>query len=107
VKYLLSCCQHPDGGLRDKPPMRSDFYHSCYSLAGLSVAQYHYQYDPEIKNDHDDDVAFKWTVSDFVEGDIGDRVEKVHPIFVTPWGSAEKMRAWFVKKDGKPNCIPK
>ena len=37
--YLLMCCQLPTGGFRDKPPKRKDFYHTCYSMAGLSVMQ--------------------------------------------------------------------
>lgn len=28
------------GGLRDKPSKGRDFYHSCYNLSGLSVAQH-------------------------------------------------------------------
>ena len=28
-----------EGGLRDKPGKSRDYYHSCYSLSGLSVAQ--------------------------------------------------------------------
>jgi protein farnesyltransferase subunit beta len=28
------------GGLRDKPSKPRDFYHSCYNLSGLSVAQH-------------------------------------------------------------------
>ena len=42
-RYILYCCQklaEKDGGLRDKPPMRPDFYHTCYCLSGLSVAQH-------------------------------------------------------------------
>ena len=34
-----------NGGLRDKPSKGRDFYHSCYCLSGLSVAQ-HYGGDP-------------------------------------------------------------
>jgi protein farnesyltransferase subunit beta len=93
-KYILSCCQHPDGGLRDKPPMRSDFYHSLYSLAGLSAAQNHYIYDANVEGD----VAFKWNVTGTYEGEEQDRVGTVHPLFVLPWGDAERIRAWFVKK---------
>jgi protein farnesyltransferase subunit beta len=101
AKYLLSCCQHPDGGLRDKPPMRSDFYHSMYSLAGLSATQYHYTYDDvDVANlKGDDDQAFKWIVSGSPEGDEGDRVGMVHPLFVLPWGDAERMRQWFVNSE--------
>ncbi|XP_074599533.1 farnesyl transferase beta subunit [Brevipalpus obovatus] len=37
--YLLLCCQDPKGGLIDKPGMKSDFYHTCYDLSGLTIAQ--------------------------------------------------------------------
>ncbi|XP_041352446.1 protein farnesyltransferase subunit beta-like [Gigantopelta aegis] len=39
-EYLLICCQHPGGGLIDKPGKSRDFYHTCYCLSGLSVAQH-------------------------------------------------------------------
>lgn len=38
-EYLLICCQHPHGGLLDKPEKIRDLYHTCYALSGLSVAQ--------------------------------------------------------------------
>jgi protein farnesyltransferase subunit beta len=37
--YLLMCCRQWDGGFCDKPPKRRDYYHTCYSLNGLSIAQ--------------------------------------------------------------------
>ncbi|KYO25880.1 protein farnesyltransferase subunit beta-like [Alligator mississippiensis] len=39
-EYLLLCCQCPAGGLLDKPGKSRDFYHTCYCLSGLSVAQH-------------------------------------------------------------------
>eukprot|EP00095_Tigriopus_kingsejongensis_P000668 maker-scaffold340_size202118-snap-gene-0.18 protein:Tk00668 transcript:maker-scaffold340_size202118-snap-gene-0.18-mRNA-1 annotation:"protein farnesyltransferase subunit beta" len=39
-EYLLLCCQEPRGGLVDKPGKARDFYHTCYCLSGLSVAQH-------------------------------------------------------------------
>ena len=100
MKYLLSCCQYQDGGLRDKPHMRSDFYHTLYSLAGLSATQYHYIYDSHATNmEGDNDQAFKWIVGGKPQGDEGDRVEMIHPIFVLPWGQAEKMRQWFLNPE--------
>ncbi|KAK3870824.1 hypothetical protein Pcinc_024012 [Petrolisthes cinctipes] len=39
-EYLLLCCQHSRGGLIDKPGKASDFYHTCYTLSGMSVAQH-------------------------------------------------------------------
>lgn len=38
-RYILLCAQDVNGGLRDKPSKPKDFYHSCYNLSGLSVAQ--------------------------------------------------------------------
>ena len=38
-RYVLHCAQAAEGGLRDKPGKGRDYYHSCYSLSGLSVAQ--------------------------------------------------------------------
>ena len=39
-QWLLCCCQDPRGGLRDKPDRPRDFYHTCYALSGLSLAQH-------------------------------------------------------------------
>ncbi|KAK3595507.1 hypothetical protein CHS0354_021606 [Potamilus streckersoni] len=39
-EYILICCQAPGGGLLDKPGKTRDFYHTCYCLSGLSVAQH-------------------------------------------------------------------
>jgi Prenyltransferase and squalene oxidase repeat len=39
-RYVLHCAQEVEkGGLRDKPGKSRDYYHSCYALSGLSVAQ--------------------------------------------------------------------
>ncbi|KAK6332744.1 CAAX farnesyltransferase (FTase) subunit beta [Orbilia brochopaga] len=51
IRYILTCCQGPRGGLRDKPGIYPDFYHSNYVLIGLSAAQHYYYYD----DDEDDD----------------------------------------------------
>jgi protein farnesyltransferase subunit beta len=40
--YLLALCQNLErGGIRDKPEKNPDAYHTCYGLAGLSVAQHY------------------------------------------------------------------
>jgi len=42
-RYVVSYCQDRDpfpGGLWDKPGKLTDYYHTCYALAGLSVAQH-------------------------------------------------------------------
>lgn len=77
--------------------MRADFYHTLYALAGLSATQHHYAYDTNVNSDNDP--AFKWKIIDLPEGDKGDRVAMIHPIFVLPWGDAERMKQWFVKSE--------
>ncbi|KAH7941942.1 hypothetical protein HPB49_018685 [Dermacentor silvarum] len=39
-EYILICCQEPAGGLIDKPGKPRDYYHTCYLLSGLTVAQH-------------------------------------------------------------------
>ncbi|KQL42470.1 protein farnesyltransferase subunit beta [Amazona aestiva] len=39
-EYILLCCQCPAGGLLDKPGKSRDFYHTCYCLSGLAIAQH-------------------------------------------------------------------
>eukprot|EP00002_Diphylleia_rotans_P022540 TRINITY_DN4414_c0_g1_i1.p1 TRINITY_DN4414_c0_g1~~TRINITY_DN4414_c0_g1_i1.p1 ORF type:complete len:308 (+),score=41.17 TRINITY_DN4414_c0_g1_i1:163-1086(+) len=39
-EYVLLCCQEDDGGLKDKPEKYRDFYHTCYCLSGVSIAQH-------------------------------------------------------------------
>ncbi len=38
-RYLLCACQHPNGGLLDKPDTHRDAYHTCYDMNGLSIHQ--------------------------------------------------------------------
>lgn len=45
-RYILNCCQDPDGGLRDKPSKGPDSYHTCYTLAGLSTGEHYHYYTP-------------------------------------------------------------
>ncbi|EDQ86216.1 uncharacterized protein MONBRDRAFT_33884 [Monosiga brevicollis MX1] len=37
IHYVCICCQHPRGGLIDKPGKGRDFYHTCYCLSGLQA----------------------------------------------------------------------
>jgi protein farnesyltransferase subunit beta len=39
-QYILMCCQNVKGGLKDKPRKNCDYYHTCYALSGLSIAQH-------------------------------------------------------------------
>jgi protein farnesyltransferase subunit beta len=52
-RYVLLCAQQPEGGLRDKPRKPRDYYHSCYALSGLSVAQRSFCSPPLVLGDAD------------------------------------------------------
>ena len=47
-EYLLLCCQNHQGGLRDKPEKRPDYYHTCYALSGLAIAQHGHYHDAKV-----------------------------------------------------------
>jgi protein farnesyltransferase subunit beta len=63
-RYTLLCCQQAGGGLRDKPSKNRDFYHTCYTLSGLSIAQ-HYGTMP-----HDDMVERTDPVYNVVDANL-------------------------------------
>eukprot|EP01134_Creolimax_fragrantissima_P001181 CFRG1181T1 len=63
--YILLACQEPFGGCVDKPGKSRDFYHTCYVLSGLSVAQ-HYTRDGE-------------KISTLFIGDTENIVETINP----------------------------
>lgn len=46
-QYIILCSQLQEGGFRDKPGKHRDYYHTCYCLSGLSVAQYSYSKDAD------------------------------------------------------------
>ncbi|CUS15337.1 unnamed protein product [Tuber aestivum] len=46
ARYIMSCCQSPRGGLRDKPGKGADYYHSNYILLGLASTQNYFYYTP-------------------------------------------------------------
>ena len=76
-RYILHCAQNMTGGLRDKPSKSRDFYHSCYSLSGLSIAQW---FDlNESGQPRSGDEAPRKNV--YVYGDSDNVVNRTSPIF--------------------------
>lgn len=112
VRYTLCCSQAKKGGLRDKPSTRPDGYHTNYSLAGLSAAQYKYFYEPKQDLESIEDgaaltAAFNWKACLPTEiqrqqwaFDEDDMVQPVHPVFVLPFDIVEATRLKFQGKIG-------
>jgi protein farnesyltransferase subunit beta len=109
VRYTLSCSQAKKGGLRDKPSTRPDGYHTNYSLAGLSAAQYIYTYTESKQTEGAEALtaSFNWSFQRPTQQQMkewcfesSDLVEPVHPVFVLPFDVVENTRAKFAGKVG-------
>lgn len=89
----ISLMQLQEGGFRDKPGKHRDYYHTCYCLSGLSVAQYAYSKDadsPPLPK------AVFGPYSNLLEpihplyNVILDRYHEAHKFFSTLWASLSK-----------------
>ena len=92
--YTLLCCQGEKGGLVDKPSKGVDLYHTCYSLAGLSIVQAKSAYKKlyvekefEGKNDA--------SLSAMLGGEIMNKVGRVHPLYNLQHEKVEKAKKYF------------
>lgn len=84
-EYLLMCCQDPKGGLIDKPGKGRDYYHTCYALSGLSVAQYML-----FSNDDDDQDGQQNVV-----GHSNNKLKSTHPLYNICIDSAISASAYY------------
>jgi|LauGreSBDMM110SN_4_FD.fasta_scaffold17899_2 protein farnesyltransferase subunit beta len=86
-KYILHCAQQFEGeasarvgGMRDKPGKSRDFYHTCYSLSGLSIAQ-HSQVrsnNPSAANDSNNAIE---SFTSYIYGDVGNMLTPTSAVF--------------------------
>lgn len=81
-------------------PRRSDAYHTCYVLSGLSSAQHIVSADTS----QDEQVAnVEWTVFPHLDDrvfDDADLVEATDPIYAIPQKSRKEMMEYFLSKPG-------
>jgi prenyltransferase beta subunit len=63
-EYLLCCCQESIGGLIDKPGKHRDYYHTCYDLSGLSIAQNSLSSQLIVGGEYNKVVSFDILISD-------------------------------------------
>lgn len=76
-RYLLVCSECRNGGFRDKPEKIPDYYHTCYCLSGLSIAQH----------------------QGIVMGKATNVLRLLNPIYNLVQGKFEKIRDYFREKD--------
>ncbi len=82
-EYLLICCQSPGGGLIDKPGKPRDYYHTCYCLSGLSVAQHFHRGRLAVKH---------------VIGDPENEVKPTHPVYNIGLDAAISAQQYFTQQ---------
>ncbi|XP_062823277.1 protein farnesyltransferase subunit beta isoform X3 [Anolis carolinensis] len=82
-EYILLCCQCPAGGLLDKPGKSRDFYHTCYCLSGLSIAQHFGSGD---------------LLHEVILGVPENRLQPTHPVYNISPGKVVQAVMHFLKK---------
>ncbi|KAI7899408.1 terpenoid cyclases/protein prenyltransferase alpha-alpha toroid [Cokeromyces recurvatus] len=109
-EYILLCCQSELGGLIDKPGKSPDFYHTCYCLSGLSIAQHSIRYHPVL------DVtkglrSLLWTYENefVIVGHIDNLLAPTHPVHNITLRSVRNMIQYFYKEELKDieHLLPK
>lgn len=92
--YLLRCAQNPRGGFKDKPGKLVDFYHTNYSLMGLSMCEYL----TKLKDtgNVDDVMAFRFN---HVAIDDNAHTEATNPVFGVPESFISHCKQHFDQLD--------
>ncbi|KAL6948813.1 hypothetical protein ACO0QE_001286 [Hanseniaspora vineae] len=93
--YILQCCQSDEfPGLRDKPGMRSDFYHTNYVLLGLCCAdsQFH------LKSSTQSTLNIEATIT---ENKDMPGIAKINPVYGLPCSTISKVHSWLSEESEK------
>ncbi|KAK8121072.1 Terpenoid cylases/protein prenyltransferase alpha-alpha toroid [Apiospora kogelbergensis] len=102
IRYIMTCGQDHSskGGMRDKPSHRSDAYHTCYVLSGLTSAQH----VVSAVLAEDEYVAnTTWKVSPYSDPqlfDEQDRLNPTDPVYAIPQKKREEVMTYFLSKPG-------
>lgn len=87
--YILRCCQNKFGGFKDKPGKPVDFYHTNYTLCGLSICEH------ELKlNNNLDMLAYTFESSNIDKNQV---TAPLNPVFGLPLGLGEACKVHFTK----------
>ncbi|GMM37325.1 protein farnesyltransferase [Saccharomycopsis crataegensis] len=103
--YILGCCQDIEGGgLFDKPGCRPDFYHTNYTLVGLSHCQHQYSFDYKkyelLKDKCLDAAAYCYDVKMLKDDSViefckENMLRPINPVFGAVNGYVEAMRQFY------------
>lgn len=87
--YIYICQDTSSGGLKDKPDCPADFYHTCYALSGLSIAQR--------KTDNQFHMYTSGKHPVLQEQEQANKLEEIDPIYNISKAKVEKAKAYFSK----------
>jgi protein farnesyltransferase subunit beta len=90
-KYILLACQDYDGGIKDKPGKSRDYYHTCYALSGLAIAQ-HDDLDTNVANIN---IELPTHICEF--GLFQNLVEIIHPVYNVRPERVARAKEYFSK----------
>lgn len=97
--YILNCAQKQTGGFRDKPGKNVDYYHTNYSLCGLSAAEHKFRLK-DIKNEKNtmDHFGYQFDATEVSEDT---NTDTVNPIFGIPVTIVNDCKTHFLSIDSK------
>lgn len=98
-RYILLCGQSVDGGLRDKPSKPRDFYHTCYCLSGLSLAQHYYNTDDGSTSNNNSSNDRNVEIPLVYGHPIINEVRKTDPCFNIGVDRVKNVNAFFDSQD--------
>ena len=95
--YILNCCQNIEtGGFKDKPGKSVDFYHTNYTICGLSITEHHFLFSPTEKAESD---AFAYLIDHEKINEDDFHTNGINPVFSLPNGMAEECKRYFQRMD--------
>lgn len=91
--YILNCSQETRGGFKDKPGKRVDFYHTNYTLLGLSIAEHKFRLTEQQNVDNSFDFFAYNGSQEEVDDDVN--TTTVSPVFGIPQQLADGCKKHF------------
>jgi protein farnesyltransferase subunit beta len=89
--YILRCCQSASGGFKDKPGKSVDFYHTNYTLCGLSICEHELKFDDSTQK-----LSYSFAPQTVVESPF---TKPINPVFGLPLDVGEATHQHFLYAD--------
>jgi len=95
--YILNCCQNIEtGGFKDKPGKSVDFYHTNYTLCGLSITEHYFLFSSIEETEID---TFAYLIDHKKISEDDSHTDCINPVFSLPMGMAEECKRHFQRLD--------